>query len=527
MNETIAEVRQRACQAVDDLGGIDPLAALDAARQLVLTLRDRRQYDLMSKLAEAVSRVDPDDARNRKLYGQALIENGKVTVAIDVLEALNSRLAPSDPEAVEAAGLLGRAYKQIFFDARNRTTSGARNALTRAIAAYRQPFEADARNTWHGINLLALVANSERLGIDAPADLNPKSIAGKVVQSLQAIAPAQRDDWYLPTLAEAQLGLDDWTAVESTLRQYVTQSQPQAFPLASMLRQFMQVWDIESTPRGAGLVSLLNAALMTLPGGTCEIHVGDLQRAQEVEPMPGQLEAILGRHGAQTYQWWKTGLTRALSVASIRQRLGSRIGTGFLVRAGDIGFAPADELVVLTNYHVVNDRSESPGLPPDQVEVVFEAADPNTSYAVGKILWCSRPEICDACVLKLTAPVKDIAPLPIAKNLPTLGEGAQVYVVGYPGGRDLSFSFQDNELLDHEGPPSGHPQIPGVCRIHYHAPTEGGSSGSPVFNSALWEVIGLHHKGGKTGMPRLNGGVGTYAANEGIWLQSIAAYQKD
>jgi S1-C subfamily serine protease len=527
MTGTIADMRKRACDAADALGGIDPLDALDTARQLVLTLRDLRQFDLMSTLAEAVSRVDPQDARNRRLYGQALIENGKASAAIDVLESLTCRLPISDAEAVEAAGLLGRAYKQIFFDARNRTTSGARNALTQAIASYRRPFEADARNTWHGINLLALVANSARLGIDAPADLNSKSIAHKVVQSLQAIAPSQRNAWYLPTLAEAQLGLDDWTAVESTLREYVTQSQPQAFPLAGLLRQFTQVWDIESTPRGAGLVSLLNAALMKLPGGVCEIQISDLQQAQDVQPMPGQLEAILGQHGAETYQWWKTGLTRALSVASIRQRLGSRIGTGFLVRAGDLGLAPADELVVLTNYHVVNDKAESPGLPPDQVEVVFEAADPGTRCAVEKILWCSRPDVCDACVLKLAAPVKDIAPLPIARRLPTLGEGAQVYVVGYPGGRDLSFSFQDNELLDHEGPPGGHPQIPGVCRIHYHAPTEGGSSGSPVFNSTLWEVIGLHHKGGKTGMPHLNGGTGTYAANEGIWLQSIAAYRKD
>jgi V8-like Glu-specific endopeptidase len=94
-------------------------------------------------------------------------------------------------------------------------------------------------------------------------------------------------------------------------------------------------------------------------------------------------------------------------------------------------------------------------------------------------------------------------------------------VIGYPGGRDLSFSFEDNELLDHEGPPGGHPPIPGVCRVHYRAPTEGGSSGSPVFNDQ-WEVIALHHKGGKVGMPRLNGLSGTYAANEGIAVRRVA-----
>ena len=65
-----------------------------------------------------------------------------------------------------------------------------------------------------------------------------------------------------------------------------------------------------------------------------------------------------------------------------------------------------------------------------------------------------------------------------------------------------------------------------MCRLHYRAPTEGGSSGSPVFNSRLWQVIALHHKGGKIGMPKVNGKEGTYAANEGVSIQSIAAAMK-
>jgi hypothetical protein len=42
-----------------------------------------------------------------------------------------------------------------------------------------------------------------------------------------------------------------------------------------------------------------------------------------------------------------------------------------------------------------------------------------------------------------------------------------------------------------------------------------------VFNAKLWQLIALHHKGGKLGMPRLNNHEGTYAANEGISLLSI------
>ena len=97
----------------------------------------------------------------------------------------------------------------------------------------------------------------------------------------------------------------------------------------------------------------------------------------------------------------------------------------------------------------------------------------------------------------------------------------RVYIIGYPGGRELSFSFQDNALIDHEGPPGGQPQTPGVWRVHYFAPTEGGNSGSPVFEDSGWRVIALHHSGGNFGMPRLNGVAGTYAANEGLAMARI------
>ena len=44
-----------------------------------------------------------------------------------------------------------------------------------------------------------------------------------------------------------------------------------------------------------------------------------------------------------------------------------------------------------------------------------------------------------------------------------------------------------------------------------------------MFGANGWEVIALHHKGSKDGLPRLNGKAGSYSANEGISLASIKA----
>jgi hypothetical protein len=307
------------------------------------------------------------------------------------------------------------------------------------------------------------------------------------------------------------------------VRAYAAAPDAKAFQIASTLRQFREVWDLEAVDeRGRSLVAILCARLLQLSDGDLKLTPAEVQRYRaQPAPSEGQLEAVLGLEGPQTFRWWKTGLDRALAVAAVRQRMGGRVGTGFLLRAGSLGLEPAEELVVLTNFHVVNEHGANPGIRPEEAEVVFEAADPERAYPVEAIVWSSPIERHDACVLRLREPVAGIAPLPVAVFLPLVEDVAKVYVIGHPGGRDLAFSFQDNELLGHEGPPEGRPQIPGVCRVHYRAPTEGGSSGSPVFNARLWEVIALHHKGGRIGMPRLNGAAGSYAANEGISMLSI------
>ena len=519
-------LRDRAAAALAELRGHCGPQELAVAKLLVEQLRDERDYPLMVRLAEAINRRDPKDARNRRLYAQCLIETGNATVAVALLEPLARRLSRDDPEHAEVLGLLGRAHKQIFCDMEDKSGRLGRQALRAAIAAYRQPFERDPqRHTWHGVNLLALLSRAARLGLRAAPDLRAGEVAAHLLRVLETIPEAQRDAWYLPTLAEAALGLGDWDKVAAAIRGYAGAKDARAFLIASTLRQFTEVWDVSRDPRGAVIVDMLRARLAAAHDGALQLGAEEVRELQgRAAPDKLQLEAVLGQKGPETYRWWRTGLDRALSVAAVYLRNGDRVGTAFAVRAGDLGLAPGEEVLLLTNFHVVNDLGASDGFPPEAVEIAFEAISGERRHLLqAATVWESPPDRHDAALLRPKEPIAGIVPLPLAKGLPTLDPSARVYIVGHPGGGALSFSFQDNELLDHEGPPDGKPPIAGVVRVHYRAPTEGGSSGSPVFNGKLWEVIALHHAGGKIGMSRLNGQPGTYAANEGLALPAIRA----
>src|SRR5215208_7069915 len=74
-------LQARARNALEALAGVGD--SLGSSKALVQELRNAREYELMGRLAEAVSRRDPDDAKNRRLYAQCLIDTGRVTVAVD------------------------------------------------------------------------------------------------------------------------------------------------------------------------------------------------------------------------------------------------------------------------------------------------------------------------------------------------------------------------------------------------------------------------------------------------------------
>lgn len=523
--DDVAKLRQQAQEMVGRLLKSVDDDTIRSGIGLVDELRRSRQFSEMTKLAEVVSRNAPKDARTRRLYAQGLIESGKLTAAADVLSGLARRLPKTDAEWAEAKGLQGRVNKQLFIEAGDTTAAPAREALKAAIAAYRAPFEADpAAHTWHGVNLAALLIRARNLKMRVAPDLDPAVVAQRVADELTKVPAERRDSWYHTTFAEAALASKSWSVVEEHLAAYLKDGRVTSFNLGSTLRQFTEVWNLEDDQdrRGRGIVSALRAKLMSMPGGQLDLNPEQFQRQRETGAVDeSQLQAILGADGPKTVRWMQTGLDRARSVAAVRQKMGGCIGTGFLVSATSLGFKDSGASYLVTNYHVVNTKGDWHGERPNEVEIVFEQGDPGKVYEVANVLWESPPDKLDTAVLCLSQPVLNIPGLPIAANLPALEEGVRVYIIGHPGGRELSFSMQDNELIDHEGTPNGTPIDPAVRKVHYRAPTEGGSSGSPVFNSRLWEVIALHHSGGKDKVRRLNGKDGTYGANEGISIQSI------
>src|SRR5689334_15652830 len=98
---TLDELRRRAVSVGEALSGKPGTAELLSARNLLEELRDSSEYEGLARVAEALSRVDPKDPKTKRLYAQSLIETGKVSTALDVLQSLLGRLAHDHPEAVE------------------------------------------------------------------------------------------------------------------------------------------------------------------------------------------------------------------------------------------------------------------------------------------------------------------------------------------------------------------------------------------------------------------------------------------
>lgn len=497
------------------------------AADVLRLLRGKRQFDLMQRVGDALLQTGRGSFKIHRQYAQALIDQGLLTAALAVLTDLLNHLAEINPptpagdrEWAEALGLRGRAYKQLYLNTKDSTNPEVQQHLGRAIAAYQMVYDsASEKHTWHGINVVALAWRAARDGVTLPV---PVDVAGLATRILRTIEDRDEDAtaWDIATAAEACLALNQPEEALRLVERYVQRPEADAFELGSTLRQLTEVWQLADEPGPSRLLlPILQAELLQREGGQLILDISTLQQQQAEAPDTVQAyERVFGEDAFQTYMWYQRGAARCLAVARVGRELERGLGTGFLVHGEKLHEQLTGQLLLLTNSHVLSDDLNVFGaLRSDEALITFEVADQtHHPYQVGRLLWSSPPAVLDTTIVqfadadqtRLQQLAETITPYPVAPRLPLLdGSLQRVYVIGHPAGGTLCLSLQDNLFLDHD-----------EHLLHYRTPTAGGSSGSPVFNQQ-WELIGIHHKGGP--LPRLHDQTGTYAANEGLWIQAI------
>jgi len=198
------------------------------------------------------------------------------------------------------------------------------------------------------------------------------------------------------------------------------------------------------------------------PGKTADLH-----------------EKVIGENTLFPVEILQRALAAAQAVALIRVQPAtggsSWLGTGFLVGRD----------LIMTNHHLIKTPEQAGA----SVFTFNYQLDPDgnpcpTSIARAKVggLFHADP-VLDFAVVQIDEFDRSIAPLKLSSKVPTLADA--VTLIGHPSGHLKQISLRNNAVQYADG-----------RAIQYTASTEPGSSGSPLFDRAATEVVGIHHSGG-------------------------------
>ena len=525
----------------------------DAIERVLKSLRSRRLFDEMSWLADRFLTRNPALAGAvAPIYAQGLIDGGRITAGISVLENAAQRSDLTNEQLAEVRGLLGRAHKQVYAN-HVRSASEAialrqsfEPHLVSAIEHYSSIYDPKKPDEkyWHGINAVALLKCAERDRIlikDAP---DATLLASNMISALEPSAQNTTEPFAIASIGEAYLARGDEANAAKYYGLFARHPQVNAFALASAARQLEEIWRIKAGTDGAGaILTGLKAALAVSEGGTLQLSQEERRTIQAAETVAFADEFERATQDGQyiNFATLKMIVERGASVAAIQRPLGNvgeTLGTGFLVSHTQFSGLDPSKSYVLTNAHVMTDdhvkgADPASAMRREQARIVFENEEIDGKrdvYLAKRVVWQSPSNALDATLIELDRKVEVARPLQFAP--PDLAleaeqngrKGTRLAVLGHPKGGRLSLSLQGslNEMravLVDKGCRTGlnDPEF-----LHYSTPTEGGNSGSPVFEVDSWQVVGLHHAGyPDNGWPALGGRSGTNKANEGIWIESI------
>jgi trypsin-like peptidase/tetratricopeptide repeat protein len=494
----------------------------DEQKAVMKQLRRCRWFSRMQRFGEALGEQGLACWTARRQLGQALIEQGDFDKALGVVEALVADPQCPPGEVAEARGLEGRLYKQRYMDRGAALTGGARRQILKScIDAYYPVYATNGGNYWHGINTVAMLLRGRRDGNAIDVGKDPLDLAQEIVDGVETAK--KKEHWDIASAAEACVALGKWPQALSYMTEYVGHPDLDSFSAASTLRQFEQVWQLGWDGPGRDLILLLRLAVVgrTRVDATAapermhaalSLPLKDLLAFEAVaRERRSSLEKKFGPQGPRLFTWIEKCAVRARSVGRIERLTGEGFGTGFLVPADLLypSLKGSNELLLVTNSHVLGTKDDE-ALRPQECRVRFEALGEPRTFRVKKLLFESPELELDVTVAQLDPAVSGADLYSLAPDEePTFDPKVtrKLNVIGHPKGGLLSISIDDNLQVGWRHP-----------RLHYRTPTEGGSSGSPVFDDE-WNLIAVHHAGSEK-MTRLDQ-AGTYQANEGIWIHAI------
>ena len=190
----------------------------------------------------------------------------------------------------------------------------------------------------------------------------------------------------------------------------------------------------------------------------------------------------------------ENGVDRAQAVCRITTDVS--LGSGFLIASRDF---------IMTNNHVIPDVATAElskaEFDYDEDDLLFTVELKPERFFITDVDLDFTIIACDS------APLPDnIEPIALLHDPHTVTRGERVNIIQHPQGRRKELSLHDNKV-----------NYVYDIGIRYTADTEGGSSGSPVFNNE-WNLVALHHAGWQDNEGN--------ATNEGIRINAIVDYLK-